>query len=131
MNVELNLQEIASRTNRTVEEVQRLIDQAKQSMIPLGKQVSVIEGGTTRFFIVTRQGVGLIKTDFGIFHEFDFKIDDAWGKYSALFFGTLDDNLMPVFALKDLLLMRIDSGCETGQLFGDRTCEAGSNSRTR
>jgi 3,4-dihydroxy 2-butanone 4-phosphate synthase / GTP cyclohydrolase II len=121
--VDLNLQEIASRTNRTIEEVQHLIDKAKQSMIPLGKQVSVTENGLTRFFIVTRQGVGLIKTDFGRFHQFDFGIDDAWIKYSVLFFGTLDDNLMPIFAHQELLLMRIDSGCETGQLFGDRTCE--------
>lgn len=121
--MELNLQEIASRTDRTIEEVQHLIGEAKQSMIPLGKQVSVTEDGLTRFFIVTRQGVGLIKTDFGRFHQFDFSIDDRWGKYSVLFFGTLDDSLMPIFAHQEFLLMRIDSGCETGQLFGDRTCE--------
>lgn len=121
--MELDLQAIAARTNKTVDEIQSLISQAKQSMIPLGKQVSVVEGGTTRWFIVTRQGVGLIITDFGSFHQFDFNIDDAWGKYSVLFFGRLDEKLMPVFQNKELLLMRIDSGCETGQVFGDRTCE--------
>jgi GTP cyclohydrolase II len=123
MIVELDLQAVAKRTDRTVEEVQLLIDKAKQSMIPLGKQVSVAENGLTRFFIVTRQGVGLIKTNFGRFHQFDFGIDDTWGKYSVLFFGSLDDDLMPVFVHQEILLMRIDSGCETGQLFGDRTCE--------
>lgn len=121
--MKLNLKDIAARTNKTVAEVRSLIKQAKQSMIPLGKQVSVVEGGTTRWFIITRQGVGLILTDFGPFHQFDFNIDDAWGKYSVLFFGTLDDKLMPVFQNEELLLMRIDSGCETGQVFGDRTCE--------
>lgn len=123
MIMELDLQAVAARTDRTVEEVQRLIDKAKRSMIPLGKQVSATEDGLTRFFIVTRQGVGLVRTDFGRFHQFDFSIDDGWGKYSVLLFGTLDDNLMPIFAHQELLLMRIDSGCETGQLFGDRTCE--------
>ena len=121
--MELNLEAIAARTNRTVEGVQHLIDQAKQSMIPLGRQVSVVEDGATRWFIVTRQGVGRIITDFGEFHQFDFHVDDAWGKYSVLFFGTIDDNLMPVLKNQEVLLVRVDSGCETGQLFGDRTCE--------
>lgn len=121
--MELDLQVIAARTNRTVEEVQRLIEQAKQSMIPLGRQVSVAEGGATRWFIVTRRGVGLIITDFGEFHQFDFHIDDTWEKYSVVFFGEVNDNLMPVFKNQELLLMRIDSGCETGQVFGDHTCE--------
>ncbi|TAK94120.1 hypothetical protein EPO05_06710, partial [Patescibacteria group bacterium] len=123
ITMQLDLQVIAARTNQTVEEVERLINQAKSSMIPLGKQLSVVEGGITRWLIVTRQGVGTIVTDFGEFHQFDFSIDDAWGKYSVLFFGELDENLMPTFKNKELLLVRIDSGCETGQLFGDRTCE--------
>jgi 3,4-dihydroxy 2-butanone 4-phosphate synthase/GTP cyclohydrolase II len=36
--------------------------------------------------------------------------------------SALNENWMPVFSSKKLL-MRIDSGCETGQLFGDNTCE--------
>jgi hypothetical protein len=84
--MELDLQAVAKRTDRTVEEVQRLIDKAKQSMIPLGKQVSVTENGLTRFFIVTRHGIGLIKTDFGRFHEFDFGIDDTWGQVLGVVF---------------------------------------------
>lgn len=121
--MELDLHAIAARTNQTIDEVKRLINQAKNSMIPLGKQLSVVEAGATRWLIVTRQGVGTIITDFGEFHQFDFSIDDAWGKYSVIFFGELDGNLMPAFKNRELLLMRIDSGCETGQLFGDRTCE--------
>lgn len=121
--MQLDLQAIAARTGKTTDEVQHLIEQAKQSMIPLGKQVSIVEDGQTRFFIVTRQGVGLLMTDFGEFHQFDFYIDDQWGKYSILFCGELDEHLMPVLKSPELLLMRIDSGCETGQVFGDRTCE--------
>lgn len=121
--MELNLKTVAARSNRTIEDVQHLISQAKQSMIPLGKQVSVVEDGATRWLIITRQGVGTIISDFGEFHQFDFRIDDAWCKYSVLFFGTLDSNLNPALENKQHLLMRIDSGCETGQLFGDRTCE--------
>ncbi|MFZ1654966.1 MAG: hypothetical protein WBO92_05270 [Candidatus Moraniibacteriota bacterium] len=121
--MEINLQEIAARNTIPVEEVERLVAQAKQSMIPLGKQISVVEDGNNRWFIVTRRGVGLISTDYGPFHQFDFLIDDQWGKYSVIFYGELDKNLMPVFKKPELLLMRTDSGCETGQVFGDRTCE--------
>jgi len=121
--MKFNLKEIAARAQLPVEEVQILINQAKQSMIPLGKQINVIEDGIIRWFIVTRRGVGLIITDFGEFHQFDFHIDDTWEKYSVLFFGEINYNLMPIFRDKELLLMRVDSGCETGQLFGDRTCE--------
>ncbi len=121
--MQLDLQAVALRTGKTLDEVQHLIDQAKQSMIPLGKQVRVIESGVTRWFIVTRQGVGFIITDFGEFHQFDFNIDDTWTKYSVLFYGEISENLMPVFKSPELLLMRVDSGCETGQVFGDRTCE--------
>ncbi|MDD4989687.1 MAG: hypothetical protein PHW31_00005 [Candidatus Pacebacteria bacterium] len=31
--------------------------------------------------------------------------------------------LIPVFKDKDKIVLRIDSGCETGQVFGDLTCE--------
>lgn len=55
--MQLDLTEIGSRTGKTIEEVRYLITQAKESMIPRGKQVSVVENGQTRFFIVTRQGV--------------------------------------------------------------------------
>jgi 3,4-dihydroxy 2-butanone 4-phosphate synthase/GTP cyclohydrolase II len=121
--MELNRQEIADRNKISVEEVDQLINQAKQSMIPLGKQIDVVENGTMRWFIVTRRGVGIIKTDYGQFHQFDFQIDDQWEKYSVIFRGKLDDKLMPIFSMPELLLIRTDSGCETGQVFGDRTCE--------
>lgn len=121
--MKLDFEEIGRRTGKSAEEVVRFIEQAKRSMIPLGKQVSIIEGSQTRWMIVTRRGAGIILTDYGHFHQFDFLIDDPWGKYSVLFYGELTDDFDPVFRNAELLLMRIDSGCETGQVFGDRTCE--------
>ncbi len=119
----LNLEEIAERTSTTVEAVRTLIAEAKESLIPKGRQISVTENGATRWFIVTRRGMGLIRTDFGEFYQFDFGIDDTWGKYSVIIKAKLDINFMPIFSGRDLLLIRVDSGCETGQVFGDRTCE--------
>ncbi len=121
--MELDLQAIADRTDKSIAEIEREIALAKESMIPKGKQVDVTENGDTRWFIVTRKGVGVILTTDGYFHQFDFAIDDQWEKYSVIFRGILDDELMPIFTKPEMLLIRVDSGCETGQLFYDITCE--------
>lgn len=121
--MELNFRRIGSRTGKSADEVARLIRQAKESMIPKGMQVSVTENGATRWLIVTRQGAGVIRTDYGEFHQFDFIIDETWGKYSVILNARVTEDLMPVFTRTDQLLIRVDSGCETGQMFGDRTCE--------
>lgn len=121
--MELDFTEIGGRTGRSADEVAQFVDQAKDSMIPKGRQIAVTENGATRWFIVTRRGVGLIRTDYGDFYQFDFGIDDNWEKYSVIVNAELNADLMPVFKKPDLLLIRVDSGCETGQMFGDRTCE--------
>ena len=125
--MKLNFIEIGNRTGRTPEDVERLIIQVKESMIPKGKQIDVVEGNVTRWFSVTRKGVGLILTDHGPFHQFDFLVDDVWEKYSVIFRGDLDSDLMPIFRKPELLLIRVDSGCETGQVFGDRPRNAETN----
>ena len=121
--MQIDYAQIASRTNRTLEEVEKVIGQAKESLIPNGKQVPVLENGTMRWYIVTRRGVGLLHTEQGDFYQFDFLINDNWGEYSVLYCGTLDENMMPVFCGEGPFLLRTDSGCETGQLFGDKTCD--------
>lgn len=92
-------------------------------MIPKTAQVSVRENGTKRLFEVTRRGVGPLVTDLGTFQMFDFEINDIWRKYTVLTMSGMDDKFMPVFRNKKSILVRIDSGCETGQLFGDQTCD--------
>src|SRR5262249_18326182 len=96
---------------------------AQNSMVPFTKQVNVIENRLTRDFNVTRNGVGVLNTQYGKFHLFDFEIDDYWHYYSVFVLANLDKNLQPVFLNPKNVLIRIDSGCETGQMFGDLTCE--------
>ena len=125
MNVmdKLDLHRIADRNRLTIEEVARKIEIAKRSMLPNGKRVTVVENGVTTGLVVTQRGIGTLKTHFGRFHQFLFHIDDIWGHYSALVKAQLDKNLKVVFNKSNSLLLRIDSGCQTGQVFGDRTCE--------
>jgi GTP cyclohydrolase II len=94
------------------------------SMVPHKKLIPVVEGKTAqRMLEVTRLGVGPLRTDAGNFWQFYFQVSDQWCEYAAIVKAQLDDSLMPVFRDSEDLLLRIDSGCQTGQVFGDRTCE--------
>lgn len=83
--MELDLVEIGRRTDKNADEVAHLFAQAKDSMIPKGKQIAVTEDGATRWFIVTRRGVGLIRTDFGEYdHLIDYRITNPAGEIDAV-----------------------------------------------
>lgn len=57
------------------------------------------------------------------FYHYDFEIADEWVKYSVLIKSPLADDFTPTIFPAGPIRLRIDSGCETGQLFGDATCE--------
>lgn len=54
------------------------------------------------------------------------QVNDEWHDYYILYIGPLDNNKMPflqeITSNKDIVI-RIDSGCLTGMVFGDRTCD--------
>ncbi len=120
-----DLEEIARRENISVWEVQEILNVAKKSMEPIIKQISVIEDGVSHSYIVQRQGVGILNTPYGKFWHFSFRINDRWDRYSVIVKAELDENLIPRFHNSGNLIVRPDSGCETGQLFHDLTCECG------
>lgn len=116
--------DICKKANKSVEEVNAFLDLLKRSMEPFSKRISVIENGTMRYYAVERRGIGILKTEHGKFWQYNFAIDDQWEKYSVIVKAELDqDHLTPVFKKTDQLLLRTDSGCETGHVFGCLTCE--------
>jgi orotidine-5'-phosphate decarboxylase len=117
------LSDIADEQKVSQDHISYVIDRAKASLTSLSKDINVEEGGVKKKLIVTRVGFGILNTDYGAFSQFDFIINDEWEKYSVLVKADLDETFNPVFKGEDPVLIRIDSGCETGQLFGDRTCE--------
>lgn len=119
----MDFSEIAARYSTPETEVQKSVELARRSLVPRTRSFIVHEQGRQYKMQVTRDGVGPLTTAVGDFHLFTFSIDDEWQKYSVLVMATLDDNFNPVFKRPEALVLRIDSGCETGQLFGDRTCE--------
>jgi orotidine-5'-phosphate decarboxylase len=119
----LDFTDIAARYGKSEAEIHSTVERARRSLVPRTKIFTVVEKGRTLSLSITREGVGPITSHFGDFHHFLFAADDTWQKYSVLVMATLDDGFNPVFKNPNDLTMRIDSGCETGQLFGDRTCE--------
>lgn len=117
------ISEVARKYARVEAEVLQRVENARRSMVPRSKRVVVIEQGIEHTLKVTREGVGPLNTQFGVFYHFSFYVDDKWTKYSVLVMAELSSDFYPKFKDGRDLLLRIDSGCETGQLFGDRTCE--------
>jgi len=120
----LSIADICKRANMSVEKVNGFLDLIKRSMETSSKRISVVENGVTRYYAVERRGIGILKTEYGKFWQYSFAIDDQWEKYSVIVKAGLDQGLLvPVFKNTDQLLLRTDSGCETGHVFGCMTCE--------
>ena len=56
---------------------------------------------------------------------FHIQVNDEWRDYYVLYIGLLDQNKMPNLAENNdkEIIVRIDSGCLTSMVFGDRTCD--------
>jgi GTP cyclohydrolase II len=119
----VDLQEIALRNRISLDDVKRIITHIRKGMRPLHKQFSVKENGSERQYTVIRQGIGSLNTPYGLFWQFDFFVNDRWKKYSVVVCGKLTADFAPEFRNSDKILLRIDSGCESGQKFGDLSCD--------
>jgi len=88
-------------------------DSAYARIFKEGKQINVK---------VTRKSLGTIRTAYGNFYIYHFDVNDKWKEYTVILTGDIDESMKPVFNI-DCLLLRIDSACTTGQIFGDITCD--------
>ncbi len=100
--------------------------EALRLMLPRKQDVQVIgENGAAINMPVTRKGMGPLETDFGRFWHARFDTGDQWGDYHALIACNEIDMAtgLPKFSADQPLLVRTDSGCITGQVFHDKTCD--------
>jgi len=100
-----------SKSKTAVKKARVMMRRVKKNVTVSGREVEV-----------TRVGVGPIKTPHGKFWQYCFSINDPWEKYTVLYKGEVDKHFMPVLS-KEVLTIRTDSGCETGQVFHDLSCE--------
>ncbi len=93
-------------------------------MAPREKVFEISESGFKQHLRISRLGVGPLNTAIARLHLFAFHVADRWQKYSVLVKGTLSRSFDLILDdACDELLLRVDSGCETGQMFHERTCE--------
>ncbi len=84
--------------------------------------IRISRNGTQVDVTVTRKGLGLVQTTRGNFYVYHFYLNDRWKEYTVIVKARLDEQMKPIFDTNRLLL-RIDSACTTGQIFGDLTCD--------
>ncbi len=107
----------------TIEMLNKAVARSRKSMVTVMKVVSAAGGNGRRSFRVARNGVGMLLSNGRRFYQFEFSVNDRWRRYSVLFAGKIDGSFNPVYSNRDSLLLRLDSGCETGQVAGDMTCD--------
>lgn len=97
---------------------------ARRAMFPNTRLIDVRDAGRELRFRVTRLGVGPLTTSAGDVWMMKFDVSDRWREYTAIIKAArVGDDFIPHFDDHENLLLRVDSGCESGQLFHDLTCE--------
>ena len=118
------LQNIASKLNCDISTAVKHLDDVTISVTEDASSHTVFSKSKDYFLTVSRLGVGTLLTPYGNFLQYEFKLNDRWNIYSVLVMcQDIDENMNPIFQDKSALLMRIDSGCQTGQVFHDLTCD--------
>ena len=106
---------MAIKNNITKEEI-------LNSIKPISKEITLLIKSKERTYKVTRKGVGHLITKFGVFFLYNFHINDRWKNYNVLVKSDMGKNFQPIFN-GEVLNVRIDSGCLTGHIYDDQTCE--------
>lgn len=119
----VDLEEIATRNGMSIQAVRASIASIRKGMDTVHKQFHIKEDGEVKQYDVVRNGIGNLNTTVGPFWQFDFSVNDEWKKYSVIVRGELSRNFVPIFQNSHRVILRIDSGCESGQKFNDITCD--------
>jgi GTP cyclohydrolase II len=103
---------------------QQFVDLARHAMRPCHRAITVRENGKARWLAVERRACGIVKKNDERFWFYDFGVNDAWRDYEALVRAPIDRaTLTPAFDPARPVFVRIDSGCTTGQVYHDASCE--------
>lgn len=110
---------------KTAEEVRvsRFLQRAREMLRPKTRSFEVIVNDSPMALTVTRAGMGPLTTNPGSFWQFLFLVDDPWREYHVLVSANLNKHFDPEFDPGEPVLLRIDSGCVTGQVYWDLTCD--------
>lgn len=119
-NYEKYIEELSRKYNIDQATLQGIVLEAENSKSILTKKASI----GNAIYEVTKKGCGPLATKYGKFYQLVFKVNDEWGTYYAIAKSKFNnDSMLPFFNQDEPIFLRIDSGCTTGQLFHDKTCE--------
>lgn len=114
------IKELSKKYKVNIERVVEILFDAETSRKKMTKNVMV----SGKEYVVTKTGIGPIRTKHGNFYQATFEIDDEWKHYSVIVKSDIEkDSMLPNFTKHKEIFLRIDSGCTSGQLFNDITCE--------
>ncbi len=118
------ISELSKKYGCSEDQIKDAVGFAAASMKYVSKRLSVNENGETIYYTVTRTGLGILDSQFGKMWQYTFMIEDSWQRYNVIVCGDIDSQtLNPNFDNKTELIVRTDSGCESGQVFMDQTCD--------
>src|SRR3989344_7132635 len=102
------------------DKISRELEIAKRMMKRDSRRVTVDE----IIYEVARTAFGPILTPYGDLYQVNFTVDDRWKEYKVIVKAGFDeDAVMPKFDSLKPAYLRIDSGCEPGQMFYDMACD--------
>ena len=102
----------------------RILELARRAMVPATQEIIVIQKGKEQAYRVTRRGWGDLPTKYGDFQQLAFHVDDEWREYHCLVKAPIwTDELQPRFHRPNDILLRIDSACIGGMIFGATDCD--------
>jgi len=114
------IKNLSQKYNISTEEILETLLDADICYKKIKKEIKFPE----KSYHVIKKGIGPIITKYGKFHQILFEINDAWKDYLVIVKARIDPgSMLPVFDKTKEIYLRIDSGCSSGQLFGDMTCE--------
>lgn len=105
-------------------EDQQIMKNAKNMLIPIKKSFKVLYNNKEKNILLIRNAVGPLLLQNKTIWFYQFFANDQWKVYNVLIRADEFDEqeLMPLFSSNEIMV-RIDSGCLTGQLFFDETCD--------
>lgn len=123
MQNKITPESVAGKYDIKLDSLRSAVGSAQRAMKPVRKEISVVGSRGTKRFAVVRNGVGMLVSQNTRFYQFEFRVNDRWKRYSVIFAGSVDADFNPVFKNRSSIILRVDSGCETGQIAGDVTCD--------
>jgi hypothetical protein len=81
LNLSQKMEQLNKQINRNMVTIQSFDNEILNAVTPHKAEITISENGLSRSIHVVRLGVGDLKTEYGDFLQYDFSMNDQWGKF--------------------------------------------------